>query len=271
MNVKQIKIDFRVTKEIKRFVYVYLIETETGCALVDSGVAGSETVIEKVISESGHDPNEIKAIFLTHAHPDHIGTAGYFRETYGVRIYASEGEQPWIENIDLQFKERPIPNFYHLSGKSVMVDQVVKDGDQICLSEGIFVEAIATPGHSVDGMSYRVGDAVFIGDTVPVRGDIPIFIDPDATRSSLATLEKLSDVDRFYPAWDQTYSPEMMRQKLSDAREIVDELEQIICDAGPGMELTALVDLVCEKWQMPMWKNNPLFTKTIACCRRQEK
>ncbi len=50
MNVKQIKIDFRVTKEIKRFVYVYLIETETGCALVDSGVAGSETVIEKVIS-----------------------------------------------------------------------------------------------------------------------------------------------------------------------------------------------------------------------------
>ncbi len=152
-----------------------------------------------------------------------------------------------------------------------MVDQVVKDGDQICLSEGIFVEAIATPGHSVDGMSYRVGNAVFIGDTVPVRGDIPIFIDPDATRSSLATLEKLSDVDRFYPAWDQTYSPEMMRQKLSDAREIVDELEQIICDAGPGMELTALVDLVCEKWQMPMWKTNPLFTKTIACCWRQEK
>ncbi|MDO4474876.1 MAG: hypothetical protein Q4B75_09535 [Eubacteriales bacterium] len=42
MNVKQIKIDFYVTPEIKRYVYVYLIITEDGCALIDSGVAGSE-------------------------------------------------------------------------------------------------------------------------------------------------------------------------------------------------------------------------------------
>ena len=47
MTVKQIKIDFHVTTEIKRFVYVYLIETEEGCVLVDSGVAGSEAIIEK--------------------------------------------------------------------------------------------------------------------------------------------------------------------------------------------------------------------------------
>ena len=122
MRVKQIKIDFYVTKEIKRFVYVYLVETRSGCILIDSGVAGSVTMIEKAILESGHDPGEIKAVFLTHAHPDHIGTAGYFREKYGSRIYASEGERAWIENIDLQFKERPIPNFYNLAGKSTIVE-----------------------------------------------------------------------------------------------------------------------------------------------------
>ena len=45
MRVQQIKIDFNVTPEIKRYVYVYLIETEKGCCLIDSGVAGSEDII----------------------------------------------------------------------------------------------------------------------------------------------------------------------------------------------------------------------------------
>ena len=81
----------------------YLIKTDTGCYLIDSGVAGSERMIEKTVIESGYHPSDIKAIFLTHAHPDHIGTASYFREKYGAAIYASEGERTWIEDIDLQF------------------------------------------------------------------------------------------------------------------------------------------------------------------------
>ena len=47
IRVKQIKIDFHVTESIKRFAYVYLVETGVGCVLVDSGVAGSEKIIEK--------------------------------------------------------------------------------------------------------------------------------------------------------------------------------------------------------------------------------
>lgn len=162
MKVKQIKIEFNVTPEIKRFVYVYLITTKTGCVLVDSGVYGSQDVIEKAITESGHQPEEIKAVFLTHSHPDHIGTAHYFREKYGAKIYASEGERPWIEDIDLQFRERSIPNFYKLAGKSAAVDCVVKDGEEISICDDILVQVIGTPGHSVDEISYRIGKAVFI-------------------------------------------------------------------------------------------------------------
>ena len=103
--------------------------------MIDSGVAGSELMIEKAVIESGCHPSDIKAIFLTHAHPDHIGTASYFREKYGAAIYASEGERSWIEDIDLQFAQRPIPNFYVLAGRSAIVDHIVKDGDVIALSE----------------------------------------------------------------------------------------------------------------------------------------
>lgn len=270
MRVKQIKIDFQVTAEIKRFVYVYLIETENGCVLVDSGVAGSEEIIETAMLENGHQPSEIKGIFLTHAHPDHIGTANYFREKYGARIYASEGERAWIENIDLQFTERPIPNFYNLAGQSAMVDQVVKNGDKIDLSDHTCIEVIKTPGHSADEVSYRIGNMVFIGDTVPVRGDIPIFIDVEAARSSLTVLEKLSGIEKFYPAWDQTYSPEMMKEKLKNAKEMINELEEVVCDADHGQELSSPTNQVCERLHMPAWKTNPLFATTIECCRRKE-
>ena len=269
MTVKQIKIDFQVTPEIERFVYVYLIETSKECVLIASGVAGSEMIIEKAILESGHHPADMKAIFLTHAHPDHIGTANYFREKYGAKIYASEGERAWIENIDLQFAQRPIPNFYRLAGKSTPVDYVVKDGDKIHLSDDIHIEVIGTPGHSADEVSYRIGDMALIGDAVPVRGDIPIFINLDDTRHSLAILEKLSNIEKFYPAWDQAYSLEMMRKKVDDARGLINELGKNVCDADQERKLTVLVNQVCDSLHMPMWKTNPLFVRTIACCRRK--
>lgn len=271
MRVKQIKIDFQVTKKIKRFVYVYLIETGDGCVLIDSGVAGSEKIIETAILENGHQPSEIKAIFLTHAHPDHIGTANYFREKYGAKIYASVGERAWIENIDLQFKERPIPNFYQLAGQSAIVDQVVKDGDRINLTENTYIEVIGTPGHSADGVSYRIGNMVFIGDTVPIRGDVPIFVNVDAAETSLDILEKLTGIEIFYPAWDQTYSMEEMKEKLKNGKEMIHELKKIVCDTDQGQELSALTDQVCEELHMPVRKSNPLFAVTVACCRRKDE
>lgn len=206
MVIQQIKIDFNVTPQIKRYVFVYLIKTDTGCYLIDSGVAGSELLIEKAVIESGYHPSDIKAIFLTHAHPDHIGTASYFREKYGA-----------------------------------------------------------------DEVSYRMDDVVFIGDAVPVKGDIPIFINLKDTKNSLMRLEQLSDVKSFYPAWDQTYSAEMLKEKIDDAKELVAKLEEIVGAADYSMEASELVDWVCESLDMPMLKTNPLFARTVACCRKDRK
>lgn len=270
MKVKQIKIDFHVTPEIKRFVYVYLIATKNGCMLIDSGVYGSEKMIEKAITDSGHQPEEVKAVFLTHAHPDHIGTAYYFREKYGAKIYAGEGERPWIEDIDLQFRERPIPNFYKLAGKSTAIDCVVKEKDQISFCDDILIQVIGTPGHSVDEISYRIGNAVFIGDTVPVRGDIPILVNLEKSKKSLETLENLNNVQAFYPAWDQTYSTEIMREKIKDARDLLEELEKTVHDMDDGRKLSELTGKVCEHFRAPMWEKNPLFATTVACCRKEK-
>ena len=170
----------------------------------------------------------------------------------------------------MQFQQRPIPNFYKIAGQSANIDYIVKNGDKIHLSEGLQIEVITTPGHSADEVSYRIGDKVFIGDALPVRGDIPIFINLNDTKHSLEILGKLSGVETFYPAWDKTYSLEMMRNKLTDAKEIINELENIIYELDDEMALDALVGLVCDRLNMPEWKKNPLFAKTIECCRRRK-
>ena len=263
MRVHQVRIDFNVTEEIVRYVYVYIVEAQN-CYLIDSGVYGCQEIICNKLRQIGRKLTDIKAVFLTHAHPDHIGTAAWFQEKTGCRIYAGAGEKRWIEDIDLQFKERPIPNFYKLAGKSSKVDIVVKDGDNIIPEDNLTVKIAGTPGHSAGEVSYIIGDAAFIGDSVPVKGDIPIYISAEDTLRSLDKIAEFKDVNYYYPAWDKTYSKIEMQNKLKDAYEIVETIGKIVTEVGKDMNMPELVDYVCTKMNMPFLKTNPLFGRTVA-------
>ena len=267
-KVHQIKIDFHVTKQIARFVYVYIIEAEH-LYLIDSGVFGCEKQIVDYLARIGRNASEVKGIFLTHAHPDHIGSAAWFQENTGCKVYASEGEKRWIEDIDLQYRERPIPNFHRLAGKSTRVDVTVKDGDGIPLEEGLSITVFRTAGHSKDGVSYLAGIHLFIGDAVPVKGDIPIFLDEQEQRTTLEILGKIPNVDEYCPAWDRIYSKEMMKEKLQEAAALLDTLKNAVVKADDGMELSSLTEKVCDLLQMPMLKQNPLVQRTVACLREE--
>lgn len=266
-QVHQLKINFQVTEQIKRYVYVYIIEAEQ-LYMIDSGVYGCEKQIEEYLQKISREIAEIKYIFLTHAHPDHIGSAAWFQENTGCKIVASEGERRWIEDIDCQYRERPIPNFYKLAGKSSHVDIVVQDGDKLELEEGLSIRVLGTPGHSADEMSYLVGRSLFIGDAVPVQGDIPIFIDEQATRQSLAAIAEVPGVVFYYPAWDSTYTKAVMQEKIAAARRLIDVLKHAVGELDDNSDLSDLVDRVCSRLQLPMLKANPLFARTISCLRR---
>ena len=47
-------------------------------------------------------------------------------------------------------------------------DRLFEDGEHFALGE-LEVEVIATPGHTSDSLSYRIGDAVFVGDSIFMR------------------------------------------------------------------------------------------------------
>lgn len=267
MKVHQLRIDFHVTREISRFVYVYILEGDA-LYLIDSGVFGCEKQIIDYLDTIGRDISDVKGVFLTHAHPDHIGSAAWLKEHCGCQIYASEGEKRWIEDIDLQFQERPIPNFYKLAGKSTQVDTVIKDGDEIKLGDNSIMRVIRTAGHSCDEVSYLVDGNMFIGDSVPVKGDIPIFIDEKEMRKTLDILKNLEGVKTYYPAWDQTYSMEMMKRKIDEAIELIDLLKKTVTDLDEGNQLEELVEQVCDRLNISMLKSNPLFSQTLNSLRQ---
>ena len=189
-HIHLIRNEFNVTPEVKRYINIYLIIGEN-CYLIDSGVAGSVKIIEEYMHSIGRKISDIKGIFLTHSHPDHIGGAAEIKSIAGVKVYAPKQELEWIENIDLQYKERPIPNFYRLLSQSVEVDMALSGGDLILLEDGLQIRAVETPGHSHGSMSFVLNDTViFTGDAIPVEHDLPILVDYE---QSIKSLDKIDE------------------------------------------------------------------------------
>lgn len=255
-------------QEIKRYVFFYLIKTNKGCYLIDSGVQDCEQIIINELKQMDREISDIKGIFLTHAHPDHIGTAAWFKEQTGCKVYASREEKRWIEDIDLQFKERPIPNFYGLAGKSVEIDYVVSDGDTIQVDDDLFIQVIGTPGHSADEVSYQIGSDVFIGDSIPVKGDIPIYVNKTKIIESMKRLEKLSNSENYYPAWDKIYSKLDLKQKVVEAEQIIGSIDMAVIKVRQmnlDSDIQMITANVVKLLNKPMLLGNPLFATTVEC------
>lgn len=264
-KIHQIKIDFNVTHEIKRYVYVYLIEGKF-CWLIDSGVDRTDKIIAEYLSSIGRSLGDIRGVMLTHAHPDHIGCVAKLKELTGCKVYASAGERPWIEDVELQFAERPIPNFHMLVNRAVTVDRLLKDGDIVELEDDLTIKVVATPGHSVDELSYILVEerCIFVGDSIPVAGDIPIWVNAQDSLNSLIKLKDLQGVDTFYPAWDVTYNRTQALQKIDSAIELINKIGQAVnaCKA----EINSIDDLVlrvCSIMGTPHFTQNPLFKRTV--------
>ncbi len=60
-----------------------LVAGEDGVTLIDAGFPGSRADVLESLRQLGFGVRDVRAILLTHAHIDHLGTAIWFAETYG--------------------------------------------------------------------------------------------------------------------------------------------------------------------------------------------
>ena len=270
-NVHLIRKEFYVTPEVKRYINIYLITGES-CYLIDSGVSGSEKIIDEYLHSIGRNMSDIKGIFLTHAHPDHIGGAAEIKRITDCKVYAPMLELEWIEDIDIQYRERPIPNFYTLLSESVKVDVPLQDGDMVTLEEGLEICALLTRGHSHGSMSFILGNnLIFTGDAIPVAHDLPIFVDYEQSLYSLDRINELSDVQYFCPAWDEIYDKTRLKEVINDSKRMLHRLKDAVhqvemeCKQYPETEK---LTTIFEQAHILQYAGNPLVVKSIDACKK---
>ena len=112
-------------------------------------------------------------ILETHAHADHLTAASYLKAKTGAKVAIGRGITRVQERFRALFGLEP-----EFPTDGSQFDRLLDDGDTFEIGE-LTGRALATPGHTDDSLTYVIGDAAFVGDTVfaadtgTARADFP--------------------------------------------------------------------------------------------------
>jgi len=118
--------------------------------------AAADALVEFVRKEG----LKVEWILETHAHADHLSAAPHIKATLGGQIAIGEG----IRQVQRTFRDvfNLGPGF-PVDGRQF--DRLLADGEEFRIGS-LTLCALATPGHTSDSLSYLIGDAVFVGDSI---------------------------------------------------------------------------------------------------------
>ena len=115
---------------------------------------------------------DITWVLETHAHADHLSAAPYLKDRTGARVGIGE------HITDVQTIFAPIFDAPDVSRTGAEFDHLFTDGETFNIG-ALEASVIHTPGHTPACVSYLIGDAVFVGDTLfmpdygTARADFP--------------------------------------------------------------------------------------------------
>lgn len=177
MNAPQIRAVFHEPT----FTVSYLVwdpETKRG-AVIDSvldfdqksGRTGTHSA-EAILAAAKAEGVTVDWLLETHAHADHISGAPFLKRATGAPIVIGEH----IKAVQKVFKD--VFNLGYVTADGRPFDKLVADGEDLKLG-ALAIKVIHTPGHTPACVSYLIGDALFVGDTMfmpdygTARADFP--------------------------------------------------------------------------------------------------
>ncbi len=126
---------------------------------VDAGRTTTEGA-DLIIARSKALGLTIDYIFETHAHADHLTAAPYLKSALGGKVaigtHITDTQKIFMDlyNIGNEFKP-----------DGSQFDRLLNDGESLIAGE-LQIDVMHTPGHTPACVSYHIGDAVFVGDTL---------------------------------------------------------------------------------------------------------
>ncbi|WP_242454559.1 MBL fold metallo-hydrolase [Bailinhaonella thermotolerans] len=278
-----------------RYVLVYALELPDGVAIVDAGWDTPEAFagLTAGLAVAGYTIADVRAVLVTHIHPDHYGLAGRVREESGAWVGLHPADARLIpDRYDEGFAEGlvrreralldrcgvPPASADELAGASMAVrhfvrlaepDVLIEDGDRLDLP-GWDLRAIWTPGHSPGHLCFaEPGRRLLLsGDHVLPRITPIVAVHPQAPANPLADyLDSLASIraleaDEVLPAHEYRFAglADRVDHVIAHHHERLDEIEKTVAAAGE----IACWDLATRlTWSRP-WETIPLFMRRAA-------
>jgi glyoxylase-like metal-dependent hydrolase (beta-lactamase superfamily II) len=179
---------------------------------------------EAILAKAKEEGFTIALVLETHVHADHLSGAPYIKLKTGAKVGIGEH----IKDVQKIF--RPVFNALDVSGEGSEFDILFKDGDHFKIGK-LTGEVIATPGHTPACVSFKIGDAVFVGDTLfmpdygTARADFPGG-DARTLYRSIRKLMALPPETRLFMCHD--YLPKEGRQHYAWETTVAEERERNI-------------------------------------------
>ena len=145
----------------------YLIESESGKLLFDTGWAGTFQAFCRAMKDTGIQVKDIDLILISHFHPDHMGIAQEIANL-GAVILAADVQKEHIHDADGIFAKEKGTHFEPVIDEKVRYFSI-EEGRKILNEIDLKGQIIHTPGHSDDSISLILDDgSVFVGDLNPI-------------------------------------------------------------------------------------------------------
>jgi len=173
--MKQIKPNIYLL-ESGKFVNIYAIVRVNGVLLIDTGTPGKADNILTELSEINVKPSDVKAIVITHAHPDHAGSSAALVDKTHAGLYIHKYD------LDILLGKVMLPKPRYLAGKIFTFItkhfwEYIPPKQAIALDEDAVIpgfedlKVIPTPGHTPGSISIfdAAASVVFCGDAIDNR------------------------------------------------------------------------------------------------------
>ncbi len=202
------------------FVHFFLLEQDGEVTLIDAGLSGYRDTLEPALAEMGRSIDDVKAIVLTHADPDHVGFAGELQQTHGIPVYVHRADSQRTQQGKTKRTDGSplamLAMLKHAHSRSALRHMIANggakqpkvpevtpfdDGDELDVPGRL--RAIHTPGHTEGHcvLYAPAEDALFVGDAVNnvdlVTGQPGAHVPPKvANNSTSQAYESLSKIEQ---------------------------------------------------------------------------